>query len=44
MQPFKTLTALAAPLDRTNVDTEIQKKFHTDSKIGNNLWRSPVGY
>ena len=29
MQPFKTLTALAAPLDRTNVDTDqiIPKQF-----------------
>jgi len=29
MQPFRTLTALAAPLDRANVDTDqiIPKKF-----------------
>ncbi|HEY1159077.1 MAG TPA: 3-isopropylmalate dehydratase small subunit, partial [Terracidiphilus sp.] len=29
MQPFRTLTALAAPLDRTNVDTDqiIPKQF-----------------
>jgi 3-isopropylmalate/(R)-2-methylmalate dehydratase small subunit len=29
MEPFKTLTALAAPLDRTNVDTDqiIPKQF-----------------
>jgi len=29
MQPFKTLTSIAAPLDRTNVDTDqiIPKQF-----------------